>query len=43
LKHFKLRNLGPTKFLLGVEISQDRDNPSISLSQCQYIIDTLER
>ena len=42
-KHFKLRDLGPTKFLLGVEISQDRANHSISLSQRQYIIDMLER
>ncbi|KAJ2927537.1 hypothetical protein H1R20_g9558, partial [Candolleomyces eurysporus] len=42
-KHFKLRNLGQTKFLLGVKISQDQDNHSISLSQRQYIIDMLER
>jgi hypothetical protein len=42
-KHFKLRDLGPTKFLLSVEISQDQDNHSISLSQRQYIIDMLKR
>ncbi|KAJ2927258.1 hypothetical protein H1R20_g9833, partial [Candolleomyces eurysporus] len=42
-KHFKFHDLGQTKFLLGVEISQDWDNHSISLSQHQYIIDMLER
>ncbi|RXW12077.1 hypothetical protein EST38_g13777, partial [Candolleomyces aberdarensis] len=42
-KHFKLRHLGETKFLLGVEIIRDRANRSISLSQRQYIIDMLER
>ncbi|KAJ2936698.1 hypothetical protein H1R20_g401, partial [Candolleomyces eurysporus] len=47
-KHFKLRDLGETKFLLGVEIIRveiirDCANRSISLSQRQYIIDMLER
>jgi hypothetical protein len=41
-QHFKLRDLGPTKFLLGVEITRDRSKHSISLSQRQYIIDMLE-
>ncbi|RXW14701.1 hypothetical protein EST38_g11151 [Candolleomyces aberdarensis] len=41
-KHFKLRHLGETKFLLGVEIIHDRANRSVSLSQRQYIIDMLE-
>ena len=40
--HFKLRDLGPTTFLLGVEIIRDRSKHQISLSQCQYIIDALE-
>ena len=31
-EHFKLRDLGPTKFLLGVEISQNHANHSVSLS-----------
>ncbi|RXW16890.1 hypothetical protein EST38_g8967 [Candolleomyces aberdarensis] len=34
-KHFKLRDLGGTKFLLDVEIIRDCANRSISLSQCQ--------
>ena len=42
MKHFKLRDLGETKFLLGVEIIRDRANRSISLSQHQYIVDMLE-
>ena len=40
---FKLRDLGPTSFLLGIEITRDRPNRHISLSQRQYIIDMLER
>jgi hypothetical protein len=42
-QHFKPRDLGPTKFLLGVEITRDCSKHSISLSQRQYIIDMLER
>jgi transposase InsO family protein len=41
--HFKLRDLGDTKFLLGIEISRDRSKHSISLSQKQYILNILER
>ena len=40
---FKLRDLGPTSFLLGIEIARDRPNRRISLSQRQYITDMLER
>ncbi len=42
-KHFKLRDLGPTKYLLGVEIIRDRANRCIQLSQRQYILNILER
>jgi hypothetical protein len=42
-QHFKLRDLGPTSFLLGIEIVRDRPAHSISLSQHQYILDMLER
>lgn len=42
-KHFKLRNLGPTTFLLGIAISRDRPKRTICLSQRQYIVDMLER
>ena len=40
--HFKLCDLGPTTFLLGVEIICDCSKCQISLSQCQFIIDTLK-
>ena len=42
-KHFKLHDLGPTSFLLGVHIERDRAKHTITLSQRQYIIDVLER
>lgn len=31
-EHFKLRDLGPTQFLLGIEIAQNIQDHSISLS-----------
>ena len=37
--HFKLRDLGPTSFLLGIKVTRDLDHHSIALSQTQYIID----
>src|SRR4051812_32522015 len=40
--HFKLRDLGPTSFLLGIQIIRDRSKHQISLCQRQYIIDMLE-
>jgi len=42
-KRFKLRDLGPTTFLLGVGIERDRAKRIIHLSQRQYILDILER
>jgi hypothetical protein len=42
-KHFKLRDLGPTSFLLGVEVTRDRSTHTLTLSQRQYILDMLER
>jgi len=41
-KHFKLRDLGPTSFLLGVAITRDRPNRKLYLSQKQYILNKLE-
>jgi len=41
--HFKLRDLGPTSYLLGVGITRNRSLHSISLSQRQYIVDVLDR
>ena len=40
---FKLRDLGPTSFLLGIESTRDRPNRRIILSQRHYVIDMLER
>ncbi|EGN94870.1 hypothetical protein SERLA73DRAFT_77603, partial [Serpula lacrymans var. lacrymans S7.3] len=31
--HFKLRDLGPTSYLLGISITRDLSNRTISLSQ----------
>jgi hypothetical protein len=41
--HFKLRELGPTEFLLGVKIVRDRAKRTLKLSQRQYIVDMLAR
>jgi Reverse transcriptase (RNA-dependent DNA polymerase) len=41
--HFKLRELGPTSWLLGVEIIRDRSKRTLSLSQHQYVLSLLER
>ncbi|CAA7264651.1 unnamed protein product [Cyclocybe aegerita] len=40
--HFKLRDLGPTKFLLGVEIGRNRAERQLTLCQHQYIVNKLE-
>ncbi|HVH78874.1 MAG TPA: reverse transcriptase domain-containing protein, partial [Stellaceae bacterium] len=40
-QHFKLRDLGSTSYLLGIEITRDRPNRTISLCQRQYIISLL--
>ena len=42
-KHYKLYDLRPSSYLLGIEITRDRPNRSLSLSQRQYIINMLER
>jgi len=42
-QHFKLRNLGPTTFLLEIVVLQDRVAGRIELSQHQYVLDVLER
>jgi len=41
--HFKLRDLGSTSWLLGVEIKRDRSKQTLTLSQRQYILDLLNR
>ncbi|KAG8976249.1 hypothetical protein FRC05_004499 [Tulasnella sp. 425] len=42
-KVFKLRDLGPTTFLLGMQITRDRSTRTLHLSQRQYVVDLLER
>ena len=42
-KHFKIHDLGPSHFPLGVQIHRECSKCSFSLSQHQYIIGMLER
>jgi hypothetical protein len=42
-KHFKLCNLGPTTFQLGVEVIRDRKARTLHLTQHRYCLDLLER
>ena len=42
-KIFKLKDLGPTSFLLGIKIDYDQENCILRLSQRQYIVDILKR
>ena len=42
-QHFKLRDLGETSFLLGIQITRDRSRRRIELSQRQYVLEMLER
>ena len=42
-KHFKLRDLGPTNFLLGVHVTRDRSRHMLQLSQRQAIDDILAK
>src|SRR6201986_4222881 len=42
-KHFKLRDLGGTSFLLGIKMERDRPNHTLKLSQHQYTLDILAR
>src|ERR1700742_321134 len=41
-KHFKLRNLGETSFILGMQVTRDRSKRILALSQRQYIVDMLD-
>ncbi|KAG8951326.1 hypothetical protein FRC04_006566, partial [Tulasnella sp. 424] len=42
-KVFKLRDLGPTTFLLGIQITRNHSTCTLHLSQRQYVVDLLER
>ena len=41
-KRFKVHDLGPTSWLLGVEIQRDRSKRTLTLSQRQYTLDMLK-
>jgi len=41
-KHFQIRDLGPTKWFLGMHITRDRSKRTLSLSSHQYCVDMLE-
>lgn len=41
-KHFQLRDLGPTKWFLGIHITRNRAAHTLSLSSRQYCLDMLE-
>jgi hypothetical protein len=42
-QRFKLRDLGPTSFLLGIQINCERAACTLHLSQRQYTLDLLDR
>jgi hypothetical protein len=42
-QRFKLRDLGPTSFLLGVQIDRERSARTLHLSQRQYTLNLLDR
>lgn len=42
-KYFKIKDLGPASYLLGIKIDYDRGKRCLQLSQRQYIIDMLNR
>ena len=42
-RRFKLRDLGPVSFLLGVHVTRDRSKRMLSLSQRQAIVDMLKK
>lgn len=42
-KNFKIKDLGPLKYIVGIEIIRDRANRKIMLTQRQYIKDILKR
>jgi hypothetical protein len=42
-EHFKCRDLGPTRFLLGVAVERDRPTRMIKLHQHQFILELLEK
>ena len=42
-KEFKVKDLGPVKFIVGMEVQRDRKARTIKVVQCQYAKDLLER
>jgi hypothetical protein len=41
-QRFKLRDLGPTSFLLGIQIDRERSSRTLHLSQRQYTLNLLD-
>ncbi|KAG8798251.1 hypothetical protein FRC16_007621 [Serendipita sp. 398] len=41
-KSFKIRDLGPTSFVLGLKVERDRTSRTLAISQCAYISDIIE-
>ncbi|CAK1360488.1 unnamed protein product [Cercospora beticola] len=42
-KHLEISDLGPIKYYLGIEVSRDRPNKVITLSQKGYLLKILEK
>jgi len=42
-QHFKCRNLGATRFLLGIAVERDRPTCTLKLHKRQFILETLEK
>ncbi len=42
-QHFEMSYLGPAHFMLGIKITQDWKEGTVTLNQCQYITDMLDR
>jgi hypothetical protein len=42
-QHFKCRDLGSTRFLLGIAVERDRSTHTLKLHQSQFILDLLEK
>ncbi|KAI3655203.1 hypothetical protein MP638_003117, partial [Amoeboaphelidium occidentale] len=42
-QHFKINELGPVKYVIGLEIERDRKSKTLSISQRKYTLDLLKR
>jgi Reverse transcriptase (RNA-dependent DNA polymerase) len=39
-QHFKMKDMGPAKYIVGLEIHRDRGNQTLHINQHKYILDT---